>query len=207
MTILQPINSFNLISQKLFLSNLLIFSTIIICGAIYWLFFISGDQYITNLYLSSSWEQVVQDYSYWQLVTPSFIHFTEWHLISNLLLWWYLGRIIGSVSPAWLLVLFVSSAIISNCFQWLWSDMLFGGMSGVVAALFGFLAGYQILRPQGIFFIQWYFIGIYLLFLIVVATGHFGVYSNAAHFSGLLWGGIVSVLFIKLNSSKIGVSA
>lgn len=189
-------------SHRLLLSNLLIFGVIFICGAVYWLFFIGGDQYIADLYLPPSWKQVVQNYSYWQFVTPSFIHFTEWHLISNLLLWWYLARIISSVSPIGLFALFISSAIISNYSQWLWSDMLFGGMSGVVAALFGFLAGHQILRPQGVFFIQWYFIGIYLLFLIVVATGHFGVYSNAAHFSGVLWGGCVSILFIKFNHPK-----
>lgn len=163
----------------------------------YWLFYLHGDAGVAFWYLPEVYEELFDTHFYWQLLTPVFIHFDQWHLASNLFMWWYFGRIIGQVSYQWLVLLTLFCGIISNIIQWWYAGNLFGGMSGVVSAVIGFLAINQFMRPQGIFFINWFLVFIYFGYLLVVASGYFGVYSNAAHFAGLLGGILIGFCFVK----------
>lgn len=169
----------------------------LLSGYAYWQFYSYGDAGVASWYLPQTYHELLQTHSYWRLLTPSFIHFSEWHLISNLIIWLYFGRFIGQVSSGWFIFLTLCSAIISNSVQWWYGGALFGGLSGVASAVIGFLAINQWLRPQGIFFINMALVFIYFCYLLVVATGYFGVYSNAAHFVGLLLGIIIGYCFVK----------
>ncbi|MCB9666576.1 MAG: rhomboid family intramembrane serine protease [Myxococcales bacterium] len=127
----------------------------------------------------------------WRLVTPIFLHFDFWHILFNL--WWLkdLGSIIEyRHSSKYLAALVLGIAIPSNLAQFIISGSpLFGGMSGVVYGLLGYLwirgrydpsFGMR-LNPQIVIFM--------LGWLVLCFTGWLGNIANAAHVAGLVVGG------------------
>lgn len=183
------------ILKKILPSDLIILVVGLASAYAYWQFYLLGDSGINALYLPATINELIDSWQYWKIFTPSLIHFTEWHLITNIALLWYFGRIIGSYSIFWLLFVLITAAGVSNIVEWAISGPLFGGASGIVAALVGFLAANQLIKPKGVFFVNsWLLIG-FFVYLIVVSTGYFGLYSNAAHFSGAIWGFLVGVIF------------
>ncbi|MCY2966905.1 MAG: rhomboid family intramembrane serine protease, partial [Planctomycetota bacterium] len=75
----------------------------------------------------------------WRLVTPIFLHFSVQHIAFNMLSLAGIGKMLeGRYGGRWLLLFVLLSAVFSNVAQYLYSGPTFGGMSGVVYALFGF---------------------------------------------------------------------
>lgn len=86
----------------------------------------------------------------WRLVTPAFLHFGWPHIIMNLLVLSHFGGIIedrrGTVRLA---ILFLALAVISNIGQAMWSPGIrFGGLSGALFGLFGYLWMMTHFRPE-----------------------------------------------------------
>jgi GlpG protein len=76
----------------------------------------------------------------WRLITPIFIHFGLMHILFNMMMLHDLGAFIERRFSAWYLcVLVLVSAALSNVAQFWWAGPIFGGMSGVDYALFGFV--------------------------------------------------------------------
>ena len=76
----------------------------------------------------------------WRVVTPIFIHFSFLHIAFNMMMLKDLGTMIESrFSTLYLFGLVTVSAVLSNVGQYFWSGPIFGGMSGIDYALFGFL--------------------------------------------------------------------
>ncbi len=100
----------------------------------------------------------------WRLITPIFIHFGTVHLIFNLLWLWQLGRAFEQrFGSWWLLLLVLAAAALGNLAEVAvpssWGGMRvvtdhghgvlnFGGMSGVVYSLFGFLWVRSVIDPS-----------------------------------------------------------
>lgn len=134
----------------------------------------------------------------WRLVTPVLIHFSWAHIIFNL--WWLmdLGSMIESRQSSFhLAALVLVIAAGSDLAQYYFSGPLFGGMSGVVYGLFGYIwvrgkfdpASGLFLHPTTVLMmIIWFF----LCLLNLVAH-----VANAAHGAGLLlgmaWGYLASL--------------
>ena len=115
----------------------------------------------------------------WRLVTPIFMHVNILHIFFNM--WWLvdLGTLIevrrGTLRLA---VLVLISAIISNFGQYLWMERtdpgvphLFGGMSGVVYALFGYIWMKGLYQPEQGMILHPNTITIMLLWLVLCMTG------------------------------------
>ncbi len=125
----------------------------------------------------------------WRLVTPIFIHFGLPHVLFNMMWLKDLGALIETrFGGIYMLALVVVSAALSNLGQYFWNGPSFGGMSGVVYALFGFLwirgkcdptAGWQ-LNPQAVYWMIGWFV--------LCVTGMVGDVANAAHGAGLAVG-------------------
>ncbi len=131
----------------------------------------------------------------WRLLTPIFIHFTIIHLLFNMLWLYHLGSVIEQrLGGRHLIFLVIVSGILSNAGEFAWqavgSDQIgvFGGFSGVVYALFG----YVWIRGRGD---PWFgvrldptTIAIMMVWFGLCWTGLMGPIANMAHTVGLLCG-------------------
>lgn len=125
----------------------------------------------------------------WRVFTPIFVHMSLAHIVMNMMVLFQLGNFFESRFGPWRLLWFVlGTAAISNVMEYWWSSANFGGMSGVVYALFGFLwmkgrfgrgQDWQLSTQT----VQWM-----LVWLVLCYTGVFGPIANAAHTGGLLAG-------------------
>jgi GlpG protein len=131
----------------------------------------------------------------WRLVTPIFMHFGIVHLLFDMWALAILGTMIEYRRGTWTLALLVLiSAVFSNLGEYLWEvnstghAALFGGMSGVAYALFGYIwmkgenepEQGMILHPSTVQFM--------LFWLVVCMLGFMGNIANAAHVVGLVVG-------------------
>lgn len=144
---------------------------------------------------------------FWRLLTPAFLHFGFFHFLFNSLWLWDLGRRLElGLGRGQYLLFVVITAIAANLAQYWWGGAaLFGGMSGVVYALVGFLWVRMTLSPKPVFMIPKAIIGFMLFWLVLCMTGVVsffmaGSIANAAHLGGLVAGavwGVVSGLMAK----------
>lgn len=151
----------------------------------------------------------MNDGQYWRLITPIFLHFGILHFIFNSLWLSMLGSRIEEVMGArHLMLIVVTTGVMSNAIQFWWSGASnFGGMSGVVYALLGYLwiansiaPHLFMVLPKGIvpFMIGWL-----VLCMTPVVTFLLGVgIANAAHLGGLLSGMLLGLAFGLLAKLK-----
>lgn len=132
---------------------------------------------------------------YWRLVTPVFLHFGLIHIAFNALWLWEFGRRIErSTGHAGFLVLFLATATGSNAGQYLWHpDSLFGGLSGVVYGLMGYLWIRHRLAPHPLTQLPPGIVPLMLAWLVLCLLGVVdwfieGGVANGAHVTGLLTG-------------------
>ncbi|QEY18930.1 rhomboid family intramembrane serine protease [Cellvibrio sp. KY-GH-1] len=137
----------------------------------------------------------------WRLLTPIFLHFGIFHVLFNSLWMWDLGRRLEYLMGAWSFLLFVVlTGVASNVAQYLWSGTpAFGGMSGVVYALVGFIAVRQRMVPHPLVAVPSALIGFMLFWLVLCMTGvvdYFiaGSVANAAHLGGLIAGALYALM-------------
>jgi GlpG protein len=130
----------------------------------------------------------------WRLVTPMLIHFGFVHLLFNMMWTWQLGRQIehnhGSFA---LLGLVLLGEVPGGLAQYYLDGPNFGGMSGVVYALFGFVwmqaryapgRGYRLDDRATVLMMVWF---------VACATGMLGPIANVAHAAGLVAGLLAGV--------------
>ena len=125
----------------------------------------------------------------WRLFTPMFLHFDFLHIFFNMLWLRDLGSMIEARKSLWtLLLLVLVIAGTSNLAQYLVSGPTFGGMSGVVYGLLGYIwmqgkfnpASKLSLEPQTVLFmIVWFFLCLF---------GLVGNVANVVHAVGLVVG-------------------
>lgn len=134
--------------------------------------------------------QLMENHQWWRLIGPALIHFSVLHIVFNLLWWWTLGgqieRLLGKTT---LIILFLSSALLSNVGQLLVSGEHFGGLSGVVYALVGCVWWLGWLRPSWGLMMPKPLIGFLLVWLVVGYADILWVsMANTAHTVGLISG-------------------
>lgn len=130
-----------------------------------------------------------QEWQLWRWVSHAVLHFSVMHIAFNLLWWWQLGGDIEQrLGSGKLLQLFVVSAALSGAGQYWVEGANFGGLSGVVYALVGYLwmLGYK--APQLGLSMPKPMIGFMLVWLVLGFVQPYMAIANTAHLVGLLSG-------------------
>lgn len=129
----------------------------------------------------------------WRLITPMFLHFSIWHILFNMFWLYDLGTLVETKDGKVFYVLLVIIASLgSGLLQFVVAGPLFGGMSGVVYALFAYIwisskynlrSGYYMSNTIVYWMVGWF---------ILCFTGWLGPVANFGHLGGLLVGGIMA---------------
>ena len=125
----------------------------------------------------------------WRLLTPAFLHLGVVHLAFNMWCLYFFGGQI-EVRRSWLLMLFilVATAVAGNIAQCFFHGPGFGGMSGAIYGLFGYVLVRQKIAPEEQLRVSSQNIFILLVWLVMGFTGALGAIANQAHLFGLLMG-------------------
>ena len=151
----------------------------------------------------------LQENQFWRLLTPIFLHFGLVHLAFNVLWLVILGsRIEQLFGSLHLLLLVVAAGVFSNMIQAGWTgSILFGGMSGVIYALLGyiwvkgrFVPDPSLELPPGVlgFMLIWLLIGMSGVLELVLGVG----VANGAHVGGFGIGLLLGLVFGLLAVAK-----
>lgn len=178
------------------ISILVFLSKIFVDDAIYKLFF------MTNYFSENFFLKEILEGEVWRLITPVFLHFGFIHIIFNAMWMKDLGSLIESFKgKTYYLILLLSSGVLSNFAQYFVSKNPFGGLSGIVYALVGFIWMNKHFDKETPFALPkrdiWMLIGWFFLCF----TGAIGSIANTAHGVGLGIGMIFGILS-GLKSSK-----
>lgn len=135
----------------------------------------------------------------WRLLSPIFLHFGIAHLLFNLCWWWLLGATIEREQGSGVLVLVtLGTGLGGNVAQALVSGSGFGGLSGVVFGLIGYLWWYARANPGRGYQLPPALVNFSLLWLVLGYTGVldvvFGPVANSAHLGGLVAGAVLGAL-------------
>ncbi len=141
---------------------------------------------------------------FWRLLTPIFIHFGIIHLLFNMLWLKDLGSMVEDRKGSWFLGIFVIIvAVASNLAQYLVSTPNFGGMSGVVYALLGYIWMKGKYDPNSRLYLHKTIVTMMIAWYFLCLTGLMGNIANAAHTAGLVigvaWGYLSSPHFKKFT--------
>jgi GlpG protein len=160
------------------------------------------DWWVTGAYFQ--WNPGLEEIRHgqlWRLFTPILIHGNVMHIFFNL--WWLrdLGSMIEGRQSSWqlaLLVLVVAAG--SNLAEyWIGRMAVFGGMSGVVYGLFGYVWMRGKFDPASGLFVHPSTVTIMMIWLVVCFTGIVGAVANTAHVAGLAigmaWGYLSSLRY------------
>ena len=125
----------------------------------------------------------------WRLFTPIFLHFSIIHIFFNMLWLRDLGSMIEGRQSSWLLLLLVLViAAVSNVAQYFFGGPYFGGMSGVVYGLFGYIWIRGKIDPGSGLIMDRRNASMMIIWLVLCFTGLVGPIANGAHGAGLLVG-------------------
>jgi rhomboid protease GlpG len=138
----------------------------------------------------------------WRLVTPIFLHFNFAHILFNCWATIVEGTMIESGRGTLrLLILVLVSAVLSNLGQHFYMEQadpgklhIFGGLSGVGYAMFGYLWMKGQYEPEQGMILHPNTITMMLFWLVLCMTGLLGPIANAAHVAGLLIGVMFGLL-------------
>lgn len=147
--------------------------------------------------------ELLQTHQWWRLVGPNFLHFSFMHIAFNLVWWWMLGRQLEiSFGTSAIIIFFFIASLFANVSQLIVSGPNFGGLSGIVYALVGFVWWIGFLRPTWLislpnnviyFLLGWLIIGYFEILWVNMA--------NEAHTFGLM-SGCLMALIIHLGTPK-----
>ncbi len=140
----------------------------------------------------------------WRLFTPIFLHFGILHLVFNMLWLRDLGSMIEARKGPWtLLLLVLALAGTSNIAQYIVSGPSFGGLSGVVYGLLGYVWMQGRFNPASQLTLQPQTVTLMVVWFFVCLSGFVGPIANTVHAVGfgvgIAWGFLAARLAVALR--------
>lgn len=160
----------------------------ILCITVFIAMNVIGDQTVM-MWLAWPWDASVR-FEIWRYVTHTIMHFSLVHIIFNLFWWWYLGGMVEKrLGSGKLVVITLISALLSGFVQHQLTGPWFGGLSGVVYALIGYVWLRGIRDPQSQIALP---NGLFIFTVILMVAEWFGLtgfaIANGAHTAGMVIG-------------------
>ncbi len=152
---------------------------------------------------SFSWQMIppeIRQGQIWRLITPIFIHMGPLHILFNMLWLQDLGSMVeGRQSSLHLLIFTLVVAACSNFAQYFVSGPAFGGMSGVVYGLLGYVWLRGKFEPASGLYLHSYNVTMMLIWFFACLLNIIPHVANTAHAVGLgmgmAWGYLSSLRF------------
>lgn len=136
-----------------------------------------------------------EQWQVWRWFSHALLHFSFLHITFNLLWWWQLGSDIEQkLGGRRLLILFVVSASLSGYGQYWVEGANFGGLSGVVYALVGYLWMLGARAPRLNLGIPKPILAFMLIWLVLGFVQPFLAIANTAHLVGLVSGVLLGIV-------------
>ncbi len=140
----------------------------------------------------------------WRLVTPIFLHLSIFHILFNMLWFKDLGYLIEyKFGRNQLMGFIILCGVISNISQYLVSGPSFGGMSGVLYGMLGFIWVYKNIHTEFDYSLPTRDITIMIGWLLMCLTGFLGPIANTAHASGLFVGMLYALFLVPEKWGKL----
>lgn len=183
------------------------FGIVILCAVLFVLSYTEmGVRLQSALFMGSPESGFLEEIRHgqiWRLITPIFIHLSILHVLFNMMWFKDLGYVIEyKFGKNQLLVLMAVSGVISNLAQYFVSGPQFGGMSGVLYAMLGFVWVYKKLHNDFDYSLPGRDITIMIGWLLLCLTGLLGPIANTAHAGGLFVGMLFAVYKAPENWSR-----
>lgn len=161
---------------------------IVACVLVYLAMQVMGDRAVM-VWLAWPYADSLR-YEFWRYFTHALLHFSLLHITFNLLWWWYLGGPLEKrLGSGKLITLTIISALLSGYAQARFSGPMFGGLSGTVYALMGYVWLRGERDPDSGVYMQRSLMGFALLWIVLGFFDILGLsMANAAHITGLLVG-------------------
>lgn len=174
------------------------FAILIACVILYGLSYLEMGKRIQDMLFMGSPETgflyEIMHGQVWRLITPIFIHLNILHILFNMLWFKDLGYIIEyKFGRKDLLTLIGISGVLSNLLQYCISGPQFGGMSGVLYAMLGYVWVYKKIHNDFDYSLPARDITLMVGWLLVCLTGFLGPIANGAHAGGLFIGMLYAV--------------
>ncbi len=172
-----------------------------ICAVVFLITAFGADRSaVQYFFFFSDWGQMGDVTQFWRWITPVFLHFGILHFTFNLLWWWDLASLIERLQGSYRLVsVFLALAVFSNLVQFIFSGNRFGGLSGVVFGVLGYVWIYGQVRKtyplQLREAVMYMMIGWMLIGFSGVLDNVLGPMANEAHLAGLVGGALLGLFF------------
>lgn len=176
------------------------YKLVIACVVIYLLSFSNlGDSLYASFFIGkveSGFLFEVTKGQFWRLLTPIFLHLSFLHILFNMLWFKDLGYLIENVfGQKFLLIFLLISGVFSNLLQYFVSGPQFGGMSGVLYAMLGFVWVHKKINLDFQYALPKFDIAMMIGWFFLCLTGALGPIANTAHGAGLVAGILMAVLW------------
>lgn len=152
----------------------------------------------------ASVDDMLSMHQIWRWITPALLHFGLFHFLFNMGAWWIFGGMVEkSQSSSRLFLLFLVPGVISNWMQFMVGGNQFGGLSGVVYAVLGYLCVYQVSHPSPPFRIP---SGMMTVMVVALALGFLNIVptANLAHLAGLVSGCVLGFVLALMDRGAAG---
>lgn len=192
-----------------------IFTKLIIgvCALVFFITAFGTDRStVKYFFFFNYWGQMYDVSQIWRWISPVFLHFGFLHFTFNLLWWWDIASLIERLQGSLRLVyIFLVLSVFSNFTQFIAAGPRFGGLSGVVFGVLGYVWVYgQVrkdyplqLRPV----IMYMMVGWMLIGFSGALDNVVGPMANEAHLAGLVTGALLGVIFGLQDRAKAKLSA
>lgn len=163
---------------------------LLLCALVFVFAEAGGNALVFQSFRMMPFSELIENQQWWRILTPSLIHFSIMHFVFNMIVWWQLARVIEfHFSTYTLLFALLLISIVSNVAQLISSGVGFGGLSGVVYGLIGFVWVCGIMKSQSGLKLPAHFIVIALGWM---ALGYLDLLwvnmANEAHLFGFISG-------------------